>query len=250
MSCVQNSTAISGNSRFKEFFSMVIIVLMLGMRSTAQGLTLANTQAKILKTTSAVIYWETDEPAYGQVEYGANLGLGSQTPVERLSYWHEIELAGLIEGQTYSYRIVAQERKGRQTDSPVHTFKTLTQTELDDLVKAARSDGGLPRTYYVNNVTGSDDNDGLSTLTAFATIQKAADTVDAGDACIVQAGNPYSEQVNVFGKNGIPTHRIRFVGQGWPEVHSTTNFVFGLRRNYISIEGFNIFGDGAVHGSN
>jgi len=233
---------------WRKLSPVFITVCLLALTPSAQALTISNLQAKVIKTTSVVIYWETDEPAYGQVTYGPNSGLENQTALERLSYWHEVELTGLTENQTCSYRVLAQERKGERIYSQTLNFRTLTQAEEDALVAEARADHGLPKTYYVSP-SGSDDNDGLTAGTAFITIQKAADTVDAGDTCIVLAGI-YREQIDVFGRSGIPTHRIRFMGEGWPEVHSntTSGYVFGLRRNYISIEGFKLYGDGPAYG--
>lgn len=43
-------------------------------------------------------------------------------------------------------------------------------------------------TYYVSE-TGNDDNDGLASSTAFATLQQAADVVSAGDSVLVLSGN-------------------------------------------------------------
>ncbi len=43
-------------------------------------------------------------------------------------------------------------------------------------------------TYYVNGATGSDSNNGLSKATAFATPQKAASVVQAGDTVLIAAG--------------------------------------------------------------
>lgn len=50
-------------------------------------------------------------------------------------------------------------------------------------------------TYYVDNANGSDSNDGSTEGLAFATIQKAVDTVAAGDIVYIQSGTDYDETV-------------------------------------------------------
>ena len=48
-------------------------------------------------------------------------------------------------------------------------------------------------TYYVDNANGSDASDGLSEANAWATIDKAMNTVAAGDKVWVQGGTDYTE---------------------------------------------------------
>lgn len=51
-------------------------------------------------------------------------------------------------------------------------------------------------TFYVDQLTGADSNNGLSELAAFATLQKAADVATPGTLVLVKNGT-YSEQVNI-----------------------------------------------------
>ena len=71
----------------------------------------------------------------------------------------------------------------------------------------------LPGVYYVDGVNGSDDNNGLSLETAFATIQWAVDKADHADTVLVYPA-VYTEPVDFYGKaitvqgvaaaNGVP----------------------------------------------
>ena len=61
-------------------------------------------------------------------------------------------------------------------------------------------------TYYVDNANGNDTNAGTSEGAAWATIQKALDTVAAGDTVYVQGGTTYAEVPNIVtvGTNLLP----------------------------------------------
>src|SRR5437867_3981770 len=59
----------------------------------------------------------------------------------------------------------------------------------------------LLSTYYVSASGGGDGNAGTSDAAAFKTLQKAADTVRAGDTVIVRAGT-YPAGMNLFGHAG------------------------------------------------
>jgi len=60
--------------------------------------------------------------------------------------------------------------------------------------------------YYVST-TGSDSNDGLSESTAFRTIQKAVDIVQAGDTVLIMPGT-YYEEVIIADKSGAVDNYI------------------------------------------
>jgi hypothetical protein len=92
----------------------------------------------------------------------------------------------------------------------------------------------LPLTYYVSS-TGSDLNDGRSRLTAWAMVQKAADTMVAGDLVMVAAGT-YDALVNVTA-SGTASHPITFqAGSGAQPVVGG----FQIAANYIKVSGFEI----------
>jgi hypothetical protein len=87
-------------------------------------------------------------------------------------------------------------------------------------------------TYYVST-TGSDTSSGTQTA-PWKTIQKAANTMVAGDAVIVQAGDYSSERVSVTksGSSGAP---ITYQAQGTVVMQG-----FRIIANYITVKGFEI----------
>lgn len=95
------------------------------------------------------------------------------------------------------------------------------------------------KVYYVSP-TGSDTNPGTITK-PWKTIQKAANTMVAGDSTTVLAGN-YNERVKVTnsGTAGMP---IAYWAQG-----TVTMNGFTVRANYISLKGFDISNTGTFSG--
>ncbi|MHC4979393.1 MAG: right-handed parallel beta-helix repeat-containing protein, partial [Planctomycetota bacterium] len=115
--------------------------------------------------------------------------------------------------------------------------------------------GPSGNTYYVR-ATGSDAADGLSPASAWLTVDKAADTMVAGDWVYVGAG-VYDEQVTPT-NDGTAAEPIRFVADtdgsktgdaGTVEITDSGGFVDVVRvedDDYIELVGFKI--TGGVHG--
>jgi hypothetical protein len=93
-------------------------------------------------------------------------------------------------------------------------------------IGAVRNDATI--TYWVDQATGSDSNDGLTELTAFATLEHATDLIPLGNANLVtikvNAGT-YNETLNLLSfKIGS---QIDIVGQDWTAVTPTTGVSSG-----------------------
>lgn len=86
-------------------------------------------------------------------------------------------------------------------------------TTLSEMVTWLQDQGVLlSNIRYVDNLDGSDANTGLSTSTAWATIQKASSTLTAGQAVIIRGrGGRFFEQVTI-GASGTSGNRIWYAG--------------------------------------
>lgn len=111
--------------------------------------------------------------------------------------------------------------------------------------------------YYVDGAVGNDANAGTSegSGNAWATIQKAADTVAAGDTVYVKATGTYSEDVSIA-TAGTSSAFIIWIGytsstadEGKVTISATTNAVTNLVYPYQSWRNF-IFTGGSSHGFN
>lgn len=103
-----------------------------------------------LETT---IFWDTDEPATGNVEYGLSPQYSSNIVADdTLKRHHEVTLSGLEQGKVYHYRVISQDIRGNQSVSKDFVFDTskilsgfsadMRTTESESIAKLAlkRSD--------------------------------------------------------------------------------------------------------------
>jgi hypothetical protein len=88
-------------------------------------------------------------------------------------------------------------------------------------------------TFYVNGTNGDDSNSGVTTNAAFRTIQKAANSVSAGDEVLVQPGN-YDERISIT-QSGTHDEPIVFNASGTVVTHG-----FNVTADYIHIIGFEV----------
>jgi len=163
-----------------------------------------------IRDTSAVVTWNTSDSGYGKVEYGPTSGYGRtvalETPVEDLRQYHEATLTGLTPGTFYHYRVSTLDTYGKRRTSEDHTFTTLTAAQLDAALRAARSQGDLPKVYYVK-IGGNNELNGSTTATAWADPAYAAQKAEAGDVvCLL--GGTWTDQHLVFAHSGIDSAPI------------------------------------------
>jgi parallel beta-helix repeat protein len=107
-------------------------------------------------------------------------------------------------------------------------FSLLAGFNLLNLNQAVQAQGS---TYYVST-SGDDDNPGTINR-PWRTIQKAADSIGAGDVVIVNAGS-YAERVTV-NQSGASDSRISFRADGAVDMYG-----FYITGDYIAIDGFTV----------
>ncbi len=96
-----------------------------------------------LTQTSAVIYWETDQPTVGTVEYGLTTNLGRRRPIGAApeSKVQRVELSPLEPGRTYYFRVRSTNPNGEVT-SELSWFRTPGSTATASLeITKVNSDG-------------------------------------------------------------------------------------------------------------
>src|SRR2546422_4640935 len=96
--------------------------------------------------------------------------------------------------------------------------------------------------YYVDGSTGNDSNAGTAGA-PWRTIQKAANTMVAGETAIVNAGT-YNERV-VVTVSGTSGNLITFQAQG-----TVVNLGFNVQASYVKVNGFEIANLPYVHHTN
>ncbi|MEY9397930.1 hypothetical protein ABIF66_008749 [Bradyrhizobium japonicum] len=99
--------------------------------------------------------------------------------------------ASPIVGQTYSV-----------VGSPIYTWDGEKWTASGGAAPLVREMLTAARTYFVNASTGSNSNDGLTSATAFLTLQKAYDTVvqkldTAGQAITIQGAGAFTAGISM-----------------------------------------------------
>src|SRR3989339_340646 len=85
--------------------------------------------------TSAVIYWQTENPSNSYVEYGESTGYGQKTKLTEISplstrpYWSQFHrITGLKPGKTYHYRMISIGTDSKELKSADKTFDTVKVT--------------------------------------------------------------------------------------------------------------------------
>jgi subtilisin family serine protease len=157
---------------------------------TTKGDTVPPTLNGILVTSltgsSARITWTTDEPADTQVEYGITATLGLFSPLQSpFVTTHTVNLAGLMSGTPYYFRVRSRDAEGNLSVSGLNVFSTpdsvpptlsLTTPAEGAVVSGATVLSGM-----------AEDNKGLSHVTIYIDGRKWKTVVGVGPAAMVSS---------------------------------------------------------------
>ncbi len=215
----------------------------------ARAAEIQNISVAAITDASATISWDSTTPGTSRTEYGPTISYGSLTSERPLSYFHETTLTGLTAGTLYHFRIWSRDRQSNVTVSGDLTFTTRTRAQLEAVIRAARQDGGLAKTYYVSS-SGDDNNDGLSIATAWRHPSVAVSRSDVGDTIRVLDGTWPDEEV-VFPRSGIDVAPITLMAHsGQPTVTGITigTFTGADARSCINVAGFRASGGISARG--
>ncbi len=91
---------------------------------------ISNIAVSDLTPNSAKIYWTTDQPAQGTVQYGATTNYGSSATGDSEQTAHSVTLTNLTPATTYHFRVEAMSANGVTIYSADSTFKTPGKIDL------------------------------------------------------------------------------------------------------------------------
>jgi len=223
------------------FFAAFSLCLLFAARAVA-AVEFNNLTVTAITTNSATLNRDSTEAYTGWIEYGVSTAYGNSTSAAGLEYFSEVDLSGLAAGTPYHYRIHSSNYLGQETVSPEYAFTTWTQVEVEAAIRAARADGGLPKTYYVKP-DGNDAADGLSAATAWRSPAVAVAQADAGDTVNLLPGT-WNDEAIVFKRSGIDIAPITLAGSGETTVlNNTAGNLLAVLSNgfsYLNVRDFTI----------
>ena len=116
--------------------------------------------------SSATVTWATDEGATSQIEWGATDTYGNFTALDsNLATTHTKTVSSLTAGQTYHFRVVAEDRATNETLSSDQTFatSTLPATTISNVSVTNLSTTSVKVTWSTNQAATSKVRYGLTT---------------------------------------------------------------------------------------
>lgn len=130
-----------------------------------------------ITTSTATIYWTTDEPATSQVEYGLTSSYGWTTTLDAsLVTSHSIGLTGLSANATYHFRVKSKDGSGNERVSIDFSFST--PDTLPPTISGVSASGvaahGATITWATNEASTSQVSYGLTTTCELSTVLDAS----------------------------------------------------------------------------
>ncbi|MBD3252014.1 hypothetical protein GF380_06235, partial [Candidatus Uhrbacteria bacterium] len=90
--------------------------------------TITNVRAENITDTSAILMWDTNEPATSRTHYGTSTTYGQTGTAIGYVTTHAIPVAGLSPGTLYHFRVMSVDSYGNGATSTNDTFTTLSDT--------------------------------------------------------------------------------------------------------------------------
>jgi hypothetical protein len=115
---------------------------------------ISNVQAINITDTTAIIIWNTNEPANSLVDYGLTSGYGSAQSSAGYVTSHAIQLTGLTEGTTYHFRVTSVDPANNSAVSTDYIFTTTIDTTAPANVTLTATPGDT--VVYLNWTLPSD----------------------------------------------------------------------------------------------
>ncbi len=198
-----------------------------------------------VSATTANIEWNSEFPLDCEIAWGETSECGNTLKIRKSPIFANYSLSGLKPSTRYYFKLknaVVQEDRNENGLYFVDgkNLQTLSFTTSAKMAEA--------KTYHVSE-TGSDSNDGLSVQTAFASLNMAAEKVNAGDTVIVGPGS-YQESV-LIRATGTKERPITFktapgarvVLDGDARRIGSAFVLFG--KQHVNLDGFYFFFHGA-----
>ncbi len=85
---------------------------------------ISNVHVVNITDTSAIVVWDTDEPANSTVEFGLTTGYGSVESLAGYVTTHAVPLSGLQEGTLYHFKVTSSDVANNSTSTGDFTFTT------------------------------------------------------------------------------------------------------------------------------
>lgn len=156
---------------------------------------ITNVTATNITSNSATITWTTNQSSTSQVQYGTTTGYGSTTQFDStLLMSHTVNLAGLIPGTTYHYRVTSTNANG-STTSADFTFATNGTVTISNVA--------------TTNLTGTSVTVTWTTNEAATSQVEYGETTGYGSSTPLDSNNTTSHTVDLTTLSGSTLYHFR-----------------------------------------
>jgi len=199
--------------------------------TTISGIQLSN-----VTISSAVVKWNTDQPATGQVEYGTSTAYGSKSVlVPTLLSSHSIGISGLSANTLYHFRVISGNDNG-DTVSGDQTFYTSGPPAISNVQVSSVGASSAVVTWDTNAPATSQVRFGTSSAYGSETVEDSALTTSHSVTVTgLQAETTYHCQaVSTNGYGSAASGDVSFTTAGAPKISGVAVSSIGWNSATIS----------------